>query len=390
MRVLFLSQLFPPAIYGGGEYIFYQWAKEFVNRGNKVVVITQALKNHVVTHENIDGIEVYRVLPIINYTGQLSINIINNIGYLFFALIKGLSLNRIHDFEIIHSNTYTPALVGKILSFFLKKSFIITIHDIYLINKKFWINWSNQKGISNLNRFIAPLFEKLILSLSPNFIHTVSETSKKDIKKYVNNKIVVIPNGINIEEYKSISKVRNNKKSTKSVLFIGRLVFYKNVQTIIRAFKIVLNSLPEYKLIIIGDGPYKSNLENMSLNYTHKIIFKGRISDKLKYKYLSESSLLLMPSTVEGFGIVVLEAYAYKKPVISSNIMPLPEIVINGITGYNVNPYDHKEWADKIIDLINNQEKNKRMGLNGYKMVLKNYSIKRTVDKLDSLYKSLI
>jgi glycosyltransferase involved in cell wall biosynthesis len=382
--------LFPPAIYGGGEYIFYQWAKEFVNRGNKVVVITQALKNHVFTHEIIDGIEVHRVLPIINYTGQLSINIIHNIGFLFSALIKGLSLNRIHGFDIIHSNTYTPALVGKILSFLLKKPYIITIHDIYLINKKFWINWSSQKGISNLNRFTAPLFEKMILSLNPNIIHTVSETSKKDIKKYVNNKIVVIPNGINIEEYKSIYKVRNNKESTKSVLFIGRLVFYKNVQTIIKAFKIVLKSLPEYKLIIIGDGPYKTNLEKMTVNYTDKIIFKGRISDKLKHKYISESSLLLMPSTVEGFGIVVLEAYSYKKPVISSNIMPLPEIVINGITGYNVNPYDHKEWANKIIDLINNQEKNKRMGLKGHKMVLKNYTITRTVDKLESIYKSLI
>jgi glycosyltransferase involved in cell wall biosynthesis len=121
----------------------------------------------------------------------------------------------------------------------------------------------------------------------------------------------------------------------------------------------------------------------------NNIIFKGRVKHQDKVKLMNESSFLVFPSLVEGFGIVVLESYAFKKPVLASDIMPLPEIVDNNQTGFTIPPFDSNAWTEKMIYLFENSYRARQMGLKGYTKLRQRYVIEKVVDKLEKLYSCL-
>ncbi len=395
MNILYFCQLYAPVLYGGGEYIFYQWARELVKRGHNVFTITQRIKQKgSKDYEEIDGIKIHRVGNPLEYKGHLPPNIKDNAGYLFGAIAKGMELMSKNKIDIIHSNAYSPAFAGQFCSSIFRKPHVITFFDIMLMGKnEVWEKWSNQKEISSFTSIIAPLIERLALSLPATIIHTASKTSMEDISQHVKKTpIVVIPCGVLIEDYEYIpqnQKVSNNLNGPFAV-YIGRLVFYKNLQTILRCFDRVIKKIPLAKLVIVGDGPFKKELESEARHLGGNVIFTGRVSHDEKIKLLHESSFFVFPSLVEGFGIVVLEAYAQKKPVLASNVMPLPEIVEEGITGFTIPPFNEEMWARKIIYFFENTKKTQKMGLKGYEKLTQQYTIERIVDQMEITYQDLI
>ena len=119
-------------------------------------------------------------------------------------------------------------------------------------------------------------------------------------------KITVIPNGIDPSQYQA-----NNTQTKNQAIFVGRLIFYKNLDVILDAFSIVIKKIPDAKLVLVGDGPTKQSLveKSKSLGIQNNVIFTGRVSHDDKVKLIGQSQVLLNPSLIEGFGIVVLEAY---------------------------------------------------------------------------------
>jgi glycosyltransferase involved in cell wall biosynthesis len=385
MKILYFCQLFPPALHGGGEYIFFQWAKELIRRGHKVFVVTQRLKG-VKDFEYINSISVYRVGPATEYKGTLPPGLFENLGYVISAFVKGMAIIAKNGIDIIHSNTYAPALPGQLCAITSRKSHIITFHDVYfLTERRFWKKWASQRNISHSITVVGPFVERLILRFPAKVFHTVSETSKKDLSMCGVKKILVIPNGINLGDYDATS---SNNVNTHQAVYIGRLVFYKNIDIVIRAMEKVVKKIPDAQFVIVGDGPYRKNLEGLvkDLKLMNNIIFTGRISHNEKVKLLNESSFLILPSLVEGFGIVILEAYACKKPVLTSNVMPLPEIVEDGRTGFTAPPFDSDVWTEKIIYLFENPPQAQEMGIKGYENLMQRYLIERVVDELEKLY----
>ncbi len=400
MKILYFCQLYPPAIYGGGEYIFFQWARELVKRGHEVFTITQRLSNiSSKDFEEIDGIKIYRVGPSIQYKGSLPPSIKDNAGYLFSAFFKGIDIIKENKIDIIHSNTYSPAYAGQLCSMFTGKAHVITFHDLYLVgNNAVWDNWSNQTGVSRYTSFIAPLIERLALLLPASLVHTVSDTSKNELIPYIANKpIITIPNGVLLQDY-DYNVIKDNERheqvnvqlSGSFVLYVGRLVFYKNLQTVINCFDKVIKEIPSAKLVIVGDGPFRKQLESDAIHLEENVVFTGRVSDTEKIRLLHESSFFVFPSLVEGFGIVILEAYTQKKPVLASNVMPLPELVEDGVTGFTIPPFDENMWSEKIIYCLKNIEKTKLMGLKGYEKLTQHYTIERIVDQMEKTYFDLI
>ena len=159
-------------------------------------------------------------------------------------------------------------------------------------------------------------------------------------------------------------------------MYIGRLVFYKNVEVILHAWSIVIKKIPDAKLIIAGDGPNKGSLEELvkKLNMTQNIIFMGYVTIEQKSKLLAESNALLFPSTMEGFGLVMLESFQQNRPVITSNIPPMSDIIENNKTGFLIKPNDEKEWAEKIISIIKYPEISNKMGREGNKVLKEKYN----------------
>ncbi len=385
MKIVYLTQLFYPIVYGGGEYEFYLWAKYFAKLGHDVHVITQKVLG-APDFEIIDGIKVHRVGKAIKYEGRLAVGALENLSYLYGAIKRGLSLSK--DANVIHANTYTPAIAGSFIHKFSGKPYIVTIHDVYFAGRKdFWNSWSKQESMSKTNSILGPLIEKIVVKLPSTLIHTVSDASKSDI---VNlgakpEKIRIVPNGINLGDFKSKSI-----KEKQQIIFVGRLVFYKNLEVVISALANIKKVYPKIKLLIVGDGPHRKALEKLTadLNLKEDVIFKGRVSHAEKVILLHESLLAVQPSTVEGFGISIIEAFACGKPVVVSDVPPLSELVANGVNGYTAHPHKEEEWSRNILALIKNKSFAEKIGERNLADARK-YSIEHTAKFMLEIYSSL-
>ena len=277
MNVLLLSQFFSTTK-GGGEYVFRVLAKTLAQNGNKVWVITNKIMNE--KYPDHSNIKLIFVEPEIKYEGGLPTSFSENFRYFFTATLKGRSIIKKEKIDIIHSNNFAPALTGSLLSSITGKPHITTIHDVFsLCGKNYWKKWGKQSSVSSINVKLAPFFEKLILKLNHVAIHTVSEASKEDLVKFGAKKpIYIIPNVI--EEVKK----SNSNPGSQKFIYIGRLVFYKNLEVVLKALNLVKKNYPNTTLLIVGGGPHKVVLEKMihDLDLQNNVKFAGYVQKEEK------------------------------------------------------------------------------------------------------------
>ena len=385
MNILLLTQFFSTTK-GGGEYVFSFMAKTLADKGNKVWVITNQIKGEVYpSHQNI---KIVFVPPVLEYKGGLPPGFGDNLKYSLNTLRKGISLIKKEKIDIIHSNNFSPALAGSMLSTLTGKPHITTVHDVFsLCGKNYWKLWGKQSNISRLNVTLAPFFEKMIAKLQCKAIHTVSNATKDDLLKIGAKKpIYVIPNTIET----NTNKV--SKQNSYQFIYIGRLVFYKNLEVIIKAMSIVKKVEPEIKLIIVGDGPHRKTLEEIIKNSDIKsnIEFRGYVSNNEKAELIAQSSALVFPSLCEGFGLVILEAFSQERPVLVSDIRPMSDIVTHENNGYVLDPHDEHIWAEHLIKIMKNPLESSIMGKNGNKMLAESYSQESMYQKVANMYNEVL
>ena len=263
--------------------------------GHKVWVITNNVKGE--KYEESENLKIITVNPTIQYKGGLPPTFADNIRYVINAFQKGKKIIKNQNIDVIHSNNFSPALAGSLISYFTKTPHITTIHDIFSIyDKEFWKKWAKQSNVSQTNARLVPFFEKLMMRFRFNCIHTVSDATKNDIQKIGTKKpIHIIPNCIQDEEQITVEPKKNQ------FVYLGRLVFYKNVEVVLKAFNIVVKKFPDAKLVIAGDGPHKGSLQELTkkLDISYNITFAGYVTPEQKKKLLAESNALLFPSIID-------------------------------------------------------------------------------------------
>jgi len=385
MKVLILSQFFSTTR-GGGEYVFSIIAKKLGEKNHKVWVITNRISGE--KYETSKNVEIIFVPPVLEYKGGLPPSFLDNIRFVINAIFAGLKIIRKEKIEIIHSNNFSPALAGSILSVFTSKPHITSIWDIFtLCGKDFWKLWADQKNVSKIHGFLGPRFEKLILKVPSKAIHTISESTKDDLEKFGAKK----PIHIIFPSIELIDSIQNQQNSLQFI-YIGRLVFYKNLEVLIKAVKIVKETEPQIKLKIVGGGPHESTIRNLihDLRLESNVELKGYLSTKEKLDLLSQSNALLFPSLCEGFGLVILEAFSQNKPVLVSDMRPMSDIVSHNETGYVLDPHDEMEWAKKMLELIKNPEISSKMGNAGRENLEDKYNVQKMCEKIIQMYESVI
>lgn len=386
MNILLLSQFFSTTR-GGGEYLFHLIAKKLAQNNHKVWIVTNKIVGE--NYESHQNIKIIFVPPTLKYKGGLPPSFLDNLRYAFNAIIVGKKIIKKEKIDIIQSNNFAPALAGSFLSTITSCHHITTIHDVFsLCGKDYWKLWGNQNEVSRINVLLAPFFEKLLIKLKYDCIHTVSETSKDDLIKFGAKKpIYVIHNSI--EDVKgSVSQEVNPYQ----FIYVGRLVFYKNLEVILKAINVAKKIEPRIKLIIVGSGPHKETIEKLSkkLGLESNLEFKGYVDAEEKEKLLASSSSLVFPSLCEGFGIVILEAFAKKKPVLVSNIGPMSEIVEHKKTGYVINPHDEHDWSNYLLSIIKNPTLASMMGENGNQVLTTKFNQDLLYQKIEKMYKEIL
>lgn len=196
-------------------------------------------------------------------------------------------------------------------------------------------------------------------------VTAVSESLKRDTYSHfhVNRDIEVVPNFIDFDRFSKKPKDHFKKaispNGEKVLIHTSNFRKVKRVGDVLQVFRKVLDKMPA-RLLLIGDGPERSNIESLcrDLQTCDQVSFLGK--QEAIEEILSIGDLFLLPSQTESFGLAALEAMACEVPVISSNAGGLPEVNIEGVTGFLADVGDVDRMAEKALYLLQNEDKLKQ------------------------------
>ena len=228
-----------------------------------------------------------------------------------------------------------------------------------------------------------------------NAVTAVSESLKQDTYKHfkITREIEVIPNFICFEEYKKIEDSDFLRKSfapngEKILVHISNFRPVKRVQDVIRIFDIVRKQIPA-KLLLVGDGPERHKIEELcrEIQACDCIKFLGKVKDT--ERILSASDLFILPSESESFGLAALEAMAAKVPVISTNTGGIPEVNLQGFSGYLSNVGDVEDMAKNALSILKDEAVLNQFKQAAYQQA-QQFDIHKILPMYEELYRSLI
>ncbi|MEA1999976.1 MAG: glycosyltransferase family 4 protein [Euryarchaeota archaeon] len=390
MRISMLQHRFFPSIGGMQEHV-HILGRELVKRGNEVTVYTlNSLDNEDVPclhlappsitqnvrspglpeTETIDGICVRRF----------------DVALRFWSFIWSPDMFRelkreIDKCDIIHAHGYhlLSSVYGCYLAKKRRKTFVLTGHDM-LITDDLPLSARLLKKIYDLclGRYLLKNASKIIA------------LTEDQIEQYTNrggdeSKITVIPNAIDLEKYGSCEDPAKDT-SGKNLLFVGRLEKYKGIQDVVGMMPALLASEPDVRLTIVGgDSGFRHELEGLSerLGVSDTIVFTGEVSrDDLLEKY-READIFVLPSRMEGFGIVLLEAMASGLPCVAYSIPSVRTLIEHGKTGLLAE--NEEEFLESILCLLKNDRIRSGIRESGLEYV-KRYSVGNMADLTEQVY----
>jgi len=243
-----------------------------------------------------------------------------------------------------------------------------------------------------------------------DMVITVSNAMKEELRKlgFPEEKIRVCYNGVDPEKYDpnrvskdEIAKIRQKyslKEDDLMIFFIGRLVWVKGVDKLIMAMPHILNEVPNAKLVIIGVGDMRGYLEKLveNLKIEENVKFRFEfIPEVERIMHYAACDVAVFPSLYEPFGIVTLEAMSMEKPVVvgARGVSGMREIVVPSgpnQCGFHINPYDPKDIAWGIVNSIKDPAEKERLGKNGRKRVLENFTWDIVAKKTIELYEEVV
>jgi glycosyltransferase involved in cell wall biosynthesis len=274
--------------------------------------------------------------------------------------------------DIVHTHLFGGDTWGRIAAILARVSVIIsTEHNTNLDE-----GWVKRK----VKKFLS-LFTKKIVA--------VSEAVKKysvSRDKIKEKKIIVIPNGINLDKFSGVPEKEFGDPPVIGV--VGRLEEQKGHKYLFEALNLI-KTIP-WILWVVGDGSKKNELERLAkdLNLRERIIFLG--ARRNIPEILSGIDISSFPSLWEGLGLAVLEAAAAGKPIVASRVGGIPEIISDGETGILVEPKNVKSLADGLERVLLGKIDAREMGARAKKMVQEKFGVEKMVEAYDKLYKELL
>jgi len=383
MNVCFVSFEYPPNIFGG-EGTYAEAIVDGLRRtGLNVFVITRGDRN------DCDQ-KTFRVpTSDVRYWRRL-----------FFmkpAISLFHKLNKLSKFDLVHFNG--PHIIfGK-----LNLPTVCTVHSNQVNEVKLKLaNLRSQKtataiGDLILKNPVGSICDILVAHTTDKII-CPSPYLARLLKSYClvdEEKICVVPNGINLEAFDKMHDDDNvlskyDLERDNYVLYIGRLTPLKGVQYLIKAFKAIKKKYANLKLVIVGTGDFEHYLRNLARGVKN-VVFTGYVdSPRVKKSLYANCVAVVVPSSYEGLPMVVLEAMACKKAVIASDVGGIPMLIRHGKNGFLTKPGDSRSLKKFIRILLEDPDLRKNMGSFGRKLAEEKFTVDKMVSETLSIYKSLV
>ena len=392
MKIALVSPAsFPATQFGGIMFLVADIAKEATNLGNDVVIYTTDLdfaNNASTFNKNLPKKETLDDFTIKRSHVWLKINLFFLNPGIYFQMMKD-SPDIIHTIGIRSFQSFIAAIVAK------KKKIPLVISD--------------QGGLTtHPDLKSGGIFKKILYKLQTPMIHFIinnstkisvaNEYEKKIFEKFnQTSKIEVIRNGINLETMKT--KTQNFKKKhgivLPFVLFLGRFSMIKGIDILLHAIKILKDrpELENIRFVIMGvDFGFQNQMIQMidDFGIKEKIHLITNPSREDVIAAYSESEFLVLPSRWELSPLTPLEGFAFKKPVISTNVHGIPSTITDRKNGILVKNEDFHKLAEAIMELINDKQKCLEYGLSGYNLVKTECNSKSMTEKTLRMYNQII
>lgn len=367
LRVLQINKLYYPAI-GGIERVVQQIAEGLSEEVDMSVLVCSDDRHY--KKEVINKVNVTR-LPKLFQFGSLPI-----------PLGLNLTLRRMSKKQdIIHLHMPFPlGDVACLLSGF-KGKIILWWHSDVVRQKK-------------LMYLYKPIMLQILKRADVIVVATEGHIEGSQYLKSYREKCVVIPFGVDKKVEQAADAywkktVRNIPQNTKPVkfLFVGRLVYYKGCDVLLKAFANVQGA----KLEIVGDGVLEKECKSFVtlLKLKEKVHFYGKLTEKELLQKYAECDVFVLPSVArsEAFGLVQIEAMAFGKPVINTKLPSgVPYVSIHGETGLTVEPGNKEELADVMQWMVDHPEERLQMGRKARERMKAEYRVEQMLKRVFQLY----
>lgn len=338
-------------------------------RGHSAYIITPQPRNHEgPAPEGIIMVGGGASVKTFHTSGQISASV---------DIIRMEKMLKEYQFDIIHFHEpWVPVLSRQILS----RSSAINIATFHAALPDHVMTRTIEKVITPYTKSILKYLDVLT---------AVSPAATAYVKTLTDRNLNIIANGIDLTKYTDADKQPRPTKTTKSILYIGRLEKRKGLKYLLEAFAILKEVHPEFELIIAGDGPDRSKLEYfVKDNQIEGIKFLGYIDEQNKLKLLHEADLFCSPALYgESFGIVLLEAMASGCVTVAGNNSGY-EAVLRGRGQISiVNPKDTVEFARRLA-LLSNDQGLRKLWKEWARDEVSRYNYDRIIDQYMTLYKA--
>lgn len=365
LSVLHVGKFYPPHM-GGIETHLQALCGALRNHADVRVIVSSEDRNTV--EEMVDSVPVARLATLITaFSTSISPGMVSRI--------------RNSGAGLVHIHLPNPAAVLAYLASGHRGPLVVTYHS----------DTVKQKVLGRLfEPFLNAALRKsaAIIATSPNYLAT------SPVLQAFRDRCHVIPYGIDTAQFEQCSPdaVRSVRErlGDRLVISVGRLVYYKGFDVLIRAMADVRG-----KLVIVGEGPLRSELQSLAarLGVTDKVVFAGEINNAGVMPYYHAADLFALASVArsEAFGIVQIEAMAAGLPVVNTSLdSGVPFVSLAGESGLTVPPGDAPALAAAINRLLDDQSLRQSLGQAGVRRARREFSLDTMLRRTLSLYESVI
>lgn len=411
MKILVLQDDFPPRPGGGAGSVSFSLAEGYAQRGHDVFVLATSPNVGDAGERGVTGFRVrtiiskspgrwraYRSLYNPSAVAEVKktlrsfqpdvVHAHNIHAHLSYAALR--AAKRYGARVILTCHDVMPFNYGKLLGLISPNDISIPLSFHYRISP--WRQLREQR--LRYNPFRNAII-RYILRTCVDHVVAVSDALAEALRQNGIPHAITIHNGIDVFVWPVESEVIQQFKNRhaireRAVLFGGRLSRVKGAPELLRALAQVAKEIPLAQLLIVGtEDAYASSMRELAaeLGILDLLVFTGWLSgDELRAAYHS-AALVCVPSVCfDSFPTMNLEAMACRKPVIATCVGGSREAVVNGETGYIVNPYDTATMAGKLAELLTDKEKNTRFGEAGYARAVRAFSLTAQVQKYEELF----